>query len=30
LLLFLGARILSTVVFGPALFLARLFVGGTL
>src|SRR5712692_9202513 len=30
LLLFFGARILSTVVFGPALFLARLFVGGTL
>jgi len=30
LLLFFGARILSSVVFGPALFLARLFVGGTL
>ncbi|MGH2472446.1 MAG: site-2 protease family protein [Candidatus Limnocylindria bacterium] len=30
LLLFFGARILSTVVFGPALFLARLFVGGSL
>jgi Zn-dependent protease len=29
LLLFFGARILSTVVFGPALFLARLFVGGS-
>ena len=30
LLLFFGARILSSLVFGPALFLARLFVGGTL
>jgi len=27
LLLFFGARVLSTVVFGPALFLARLFAG---
>jgi Zn-dependent protease len=27
LLLFFGARILSTIVFGPALFLARLFIG---
>ena len=30
LILFFGARILNTVVFGPALFLARLFIGGTL
>ena len=27
LLLFFGARVLSTVVFGPAVFLARLFAG---
>ena len=30
LLLFFGARILSTIVFQPALFLARLFIGGSL
>ena len=29
LLLFFGARILSTIVFQPALFLARLFIGGS-
>jgi Zn-dependent protease len=29
LLLFFGARVLSTVVFGPALLLARLLVGGS-
>src|SRR6185503_6098579 len=29
LLLFFGARLLSTIVFGPAVFLFRLFTGGT-